>query len=84
MTFLKCSSPDNIHNLRNYDKYEQLELCKNLQLKSTGYTGGQPRGQVVKFAHSASVARRFPGSYPGRRHGTAHQAVLRQCPTCHN
>ena len=35
---------------------------------------------MVKFERSASAAQRFTGSDPGRRHGTAHQAMLRQCP----
>ena len=42
---------------------------------------GRPCGQVVKFAHSALAAQ---GLDPGRRHGTAHQAMLRQCPMCYN
>ena len=46
--------------------------------------GGWPRGQVVKFAHSAEAAQCFDGSNPGRGHGTAHQTTLRQRPTCHN
>ena len=30
------------------------------------------------------AAQCFVGLNPGRRHGTAHQATLRQHPTCHN
>ena len=41
---------------------------------------GRLPGRVVKFAHS-TVAQ---GSNPGRGHGTAHQATLRQRPTSHN
>ena len=41
---------------------------------------GLARGWVVKFAHSVSVARDFAGLDPGRRHGTAPQAKLRQHP----
>ena len=44
---------------------------------------GQPHGLVVKFACLALVAQGFAGSDPGCRHGTAHQAMLRQRPTCH-
>ena len=29
------------------------------------------------------AAQCFVGSNPGRGHGTAHQTMLRQCPTCH-
>ena len=45
---------------------------------------GRPHGQVVKFAGSALAAQDFTGSDPGCRHGTAHQAMLRQRPTQHN
>ena len=45
---------------------------------------GRPCGQVVEFTHSASVARDFASSDSGWGHGTAHQATLRQHPTCHN
>ena len=40
---------------------------------------------MVKFLSSPSVAEGFTSLDPGRGHGTtAHQAMLRQCPTCHN
>ena len=45
---------------------------------------GWPHGWVVKFTSSASAAQGFTGSDPGQGHGTAHQAMLRQHPTCHN
>ena len=45
---------------------------------------GGPRGRVVKCAHQAAEVQGFAGSDPGRRHGTAHRAMLRQRPTCHN
>ena len=32
----------------------------------------------------ALVAQDLAGSDPGCRHGTTHQAMLRQHPTCHN
>ena len=51
-------------------------------LKNRG--GGRPRGLVVKFERSALVAQGFAGSDPGWGHGTTHQAMLRQRPTCHN
>ena len=46
--------------------------------------GGWPRGQVVKFVHSASAAPGFASLNPERGHDTAHQAMLRQRPTYHN
>ena len=45
---------------------------------------GRPCGRVVKFSHSAVAAQGFTSSDPGRGRGTAHQAMLRRCPTCHN
>ena len=45
---------------------------------------GQPCGRVVKFVHSAAVAQGFAGSSPGHGCGIARQAMLRQCPICHN
>ena len=32
---------------------------------------------MVKFAHSTLAAQGFAGSDPGRRHGMAHQAMLK-------
>ena len=46
--------------------------------------GPGPRGQVVEFTRSASSAQGFTRSDPGRGHGTAHRAMLMQCPTCHS
>ena len=45
---------------------------------------GWPCGQVVKFARSALAAQGFVGSDPGCGPSTAHEAMLRQHPTCHN
>ena len=39
---------------------------------------------LIKFQRSAVVAQGFAGSDPGGGHGTAHQATLRQRPSCHN
>ena len=39
---------------------------------------------MVGFVRSALAAQGFAGSEPGHGHGTAHQATLRQRPTCHN
>ena len=44
-------------------------------------------GPVAKWLSGwapLQVAQCFVGSNPGRRHGTAHPATLRQRPTCHN
>ena len=45
---------------------------------------GQARGQVVKFVCSALAAQGFVSLNLGHGHGTAHQAMLRWRPTCHN
>ena len=45
---------------------------------------GRPGGRVVKIVCSTLAAQGFAGSNPGCRHSTAHQAMLRLCPTCHN
>ena len=44
-------------------------------------------GPVAKWLGSRAplqAAQCFVGSNPGRGHGTAHQSMLRQRPTCHN
>ena len=45
---------------------------------------GWPRGPVVRFPHSASMAQGFVGSDPGCGHGTARRATLGWHPTCHS
>ena len=45
---------------------------------------GRPHGRVVELERLAVAAQGFAGSDPGRGHGTAHQAMLRRRPTCHN
>ena len=65
------------------DKFLDTELQQRL-ITLKMLTWGRPRGQVVKFARSTSAAQGFAGSDPERGHGTAHQAMLRWGPTCHN
>ena len=55
----------------------------NIKYKIRWYRS-RPCGQVVEFARSTSAAQGFTGSDPGRGHGTAHRAMLRWHPTCHN
>ena len=43
--------------------------------------GGRPGGVVVKFAHSASMARGSQVQIPGVGPHTTHQAMLWSCPT---
>ena len=56
------------------------KLPQTFVLKQQNFRG-RARGQVVKFMHSTSAAQGFAGSDPGRRHGPAHQAMLRWRPT---
>ena len=46
--------------------------------------GGQPRGQVVKYTHSASAAQGSLVRILGADMAPAHQAMLWWHPTCHN
>ena len=54
-----------------------VPICKYTQVLKGKW--GRPCGRVVEFA-----AQGFPGSDPGRRHGTAHPVMLRRHPTCHH
>ena len=55
-----------------------------MKVLKTRIVWGQPCGQVVKFSRSTSAAQGFAGSDSGHGHGTTHQAMLREQPTCHN
>ena len=61
-----------------------LDYNKEFLLIKTLRDRGQPRGQVVKSTCSTLGAQGFAGLDPGCGRGTAHQAMLRRCPTCHN
>ena len=64
------------------DKIQHTLMMENLsKLHIEGNFWGWPHGRVVKLTCSASEAQGFTGSDPGRRHGTTHQAMLRQRPT---
>ena len=67
---------------KNKGQKDKLIMRRMCHVKMAGW--GRTCGQVVKFVRSALVAQGFTGSDPGRRHGTAHQAMLRRHPTCHN
>ena len=56
-----------------------MKVKQKLKLKAELW--GRPGGPVVKFAHFAWAAQGFTGLDPGRRHGTARQAMLRRRPT---
>ena len=55
-----------------YTCYSSTEIIKMYNI------WGWPRGCVVKFGCSASLAQGFPGLDPGHRYSTAHQAMLRR------
>ena len=71
-----------------YENFHNKSVCKEHFLLSFTFTinkkemnGGRLRGQVVKFERSAWVAQGFAGSDPGYGPSTAHQVMLRRCPT---
>ena len=66
-------------NLSHRTSSDDLLLVASIRISR-----GRPGGRVVKCARSTLAAQGFAGSDPGCGHGTAHQAVLRQHPTCHN
>ena len=49
-----------------------------------GVAGAGPMSKWLSSHAPLQWAQGFSGSDSGRRHGTAHQAMLRQHPTCHN
>ena len=46
--------------------------------------GAGPVAEWLSSHAALQAAQCFVGSNPGRGHGTAHQIMLRQRPTCHN
>ena len=56
---------------------------RGCQLK-TGFCGAGPVAEWLSSHAPLQAAQCFVGSNPGHEHGTAHQATLRQHPTCHN
>ena len=83
---LQCVSSEN-ENMLWHKPVLYVCVFKNpLRIRALGENfkksfGGRPRGRVVKFAHSVSVAQCFTGSDPGLGHGTTHQAMLRWRPS---
>ena len=61
-----------------------INICKKNKVRKKKNQSGWLNGQAVKFTHSALAAQSFAGLDAGCRHGTAHEAMLRQHPTCHN
>ena len=57
-------------------------LLSNKLLKQ--YGGAGPVAEWLSSRAPLHTAQCFIGSNPGHGHGTAHQTMLRQRPTCHN
>ena len=66
---------------RNAFSSAQVRVKTNIEKEIKEMTRGKTPGQVVKLVRSASAAQGFAGSDPGHRPGSAHPAMLRQCPT---
>ena len=60
-----------------------LENRRNAFLRK-GSPGAGPVAEWLSSRAPLQAAQRFVGSNPGRGHGTAHQAMLRQRPTYHS
>ncbi len=80
-----------VENSKDSIKKTLLEPINEFS-KVTGYKTNTQKsvsgtGPVAKWLSSRAplqAAQCFVGTNPGRGHGTAHQAMLRQRPTCHN
>ena len=77
------NSEDEQDDIKLVDRFEgknpncqYREVYWNDVIEMKTQWGGQPRGQVAKLTHSASVAWGFTSLDPGRGHGTTHQAML--------
>ena len=55
-----------------------------LQDKNIRAQGAGPVVRWLSLCAPLQAAQCFIGSNPGLGHGTAHQTMLRQHPTCHN
>ena len=70
--------------LKNIYSFKSFLKTQHMLIEKLQNSGAWPSGRVVKFVRSASVAQGFTGSNPGHGHDTAHQALLKWHPTCHN
>ena len=68
-------------------KPHTLDQLRKIHGRFTSKDQGEGAGPVAEWLSSRTLLRAaqcFVGSNPGRGHGTAHQTMLRQRPTCHN
>ena len=78
MSFAKCD----LTTICNHHNHPHTNLTKSLIRNTTCWAS--PVAEWLSSRTPLQAAQCFVGSNPGRGHGTAHQATLRQCPTCHN
>ena len=67
---------------RKRSKFRSL-FSEDISQKNV-FIGAGPVAEWLSSRAPLQAAQCFVGSNPGRGHGTAHQTVLRQRPTCHN
>ena len=89
----KIMTTEELHNF-NVDN-EDVEIVKgfvylgsvinvNRDCRQETKKGAGPIAEWLGSCAPLQVTQCFVGSNPGRGHGTAHQAMLRRRPTCHN
>ena len=76
--FICMGSP----KMQDPKRVRQLSIC-DPELKRRG-RGAGPVAEWLGLCTPLQAAQCFVGSNPGRGHGTDHQAMLKQHPTCHN
>ena len=64
---------------RNFEKFKHFIYSKINQQGAAG-----PMAKWLSWRTPLQAGQCFIGSNPRRGHGTAHQTMLRQRPTCHN
>ena len=72
MIIMKGASRDVMQSECPFEVYQKAVL------------GAGPVAEWLSSRAPLQAAQCFVGSNPGRGHGTAHQTMLRQHPTCHN
>ena len=77
-----CSLLDFTAQIPSFGTTHIISLC--WRFSKIAILRGRLCGRVVEFTHSALAAQDFTSSNSGRRHDTAHQAMLRRRPMCRN
>ena len=63
---------------------EIIKITAEINEIKNRHKGAGPVAQWLGSRAPLQAAQCFVGSNPGRRQGIAHQATLKQRPTCHN